>query len=238
MYQAPVKQRLRPRTPALSYYLGEDEHAYYFVNELGGFGKTFKRMIKVTPKSFRPGNVFKAITNVTATVATGGLYQALPSNLKNKIENIGKIAVPLIGGAALAIVAGPAVISVLGPKLAMAGSLLGKATSTIGGQLFGFMNALPPAQQAQVAEQITPQQIAQIEQTGQIPPTLEAILNRAAMQAAPPPMTFGPMKPDTEPGAPVTEAGMFGSGNMGLIVFAGLSLAAFVFMGMPGARRR
>lgn len=248
MYTSPTINHSRPRVPALYQYLGEDETAYYVVDELGFFkkiGKMFSRAVKITPKSFRPGNIFKAVTNVALTTATAGGYQFLPSKVKKSIENIGKIAVPIIGGGILAAVAGPAVISVLGPKLAMAGSILGKSASSIGSRVFGFMSNLGPAQQAQVAEQITPQQIAQIEQTGNVPPDLTALFNQLQRQSimppAPPPlyaMPPPPVSPEGEPGAPVAEAGMLGGMGPGVMVFLGLSVVAFVVMGAPGPKRR
>lgn len=193
MYHAPVRQRTRrPRTPLGWTYLGEDERYYYFMRDganpqLGGFfdnlGGMFKRMVKFTPKSFTPGNIYKGFINTTLTVATAGAYQVLPKNLKKTVYEVGKVAIPVVAGGVLAATAGPAVMGALQPKLAAAGNLLGKAASSLGSNLFGFLSKLGPAQQARVVEQLTPQQIAEMETSSQLPASVQPLFEQA-MQAS------------------------------------------------------
>ena len=140
---------------------------------------------------------------------------------------------------ALAVWAGPPVMSAIGPKLSQAGSFLGKAASTIGGNLFSAMQKLPPAQQQQVAEAVTPQQIVEMEQSGRIPPALMQVLDRAseqayqyaAQQAQPMPglaPTVMAMKQEEEAAGVVPiQAGMSGEGAG--VAMAGLAIAALWF---------
>lgn len=198
MYQAPVKSRLpedirRQMPPGLT-YLGEDPNFYYFAGpgndaELGGFfdglGNMFKRMVKFTPKSFTPGNLYKGFINTTLGVASGGLIYALPKNIRKSIYNVGKIAVPVIAAGVGAYYLGPSVMSAIGPKLASAASMLGKNVSTIGGNLMSLMQKLSPSQQAAVAEQITPEQVAKMETAQQVPPELVPMFQHAMAASLP-----------------------------------------------------
>lgn len=197
MYQQPIRQRGRRPTPPPGYaYLGEDAHYWYFVSpganpQLGGFfdnvGNMFKRMVKFTPKSFTPGNIYKGFVNTTLTVATGGIYQVLPKNIKKTVYEVGKVAIPVVAGGVLAVTAGPAVMGVLGPKLNAAGGILGKAAGSIGGNLFNFLGKLAPSQQAHVAEQITPQQIAEMETSAMLPSSLQPMFTQAMEESLPQP---------------------------------------------------
>lgn len=54
-------------------------------------------------------------------------------------------------------------------KLAAVGAMLGKNASQVGGLLSSVMGGLSQSGQAKVAEAATTEQIAQMEQTGQIP---------------------------------------------------------------------
>jgi len=232
MYQQPTHTRVGPpgwmlaALPPGTAYLGESETHWYFMAPgqnpaLAGFfdnvGNMFKRMVKFTPKSFTPGNIFKGVANTTLGVASGGLFYALPKNVKNTITKAASVAIPVVGGAVLAYTAGPAVMSVLGPKLSAAGSLLGKAASTLGGNLFSFLNKLPQSQQAAVAEQVTPQDIVAMEQSQQVPAHLLPLLQQAAQVAYPDPQQtsgaaslyadpFGMNQPPSPP----AQASMFG----------------------------
>ena len=182
------------RLPPGSQYLGEDRYYYHFVKpgggsglgELGSISSMFSRMVKFTPKSFTPGNIYKGFINTVLTTSTGGLYQVLPKNIKKSVYEIGKVAVPIVAGAVLAYTAGPAIMAALGPKLASAGSMLGKAAGTVGGGLMDLMSKMPQHAQAQVATQITPEQIAQWDQSGSIPPSLENLLGKAMQDSLPP----------------------------------------------------
>lgn len=120
-----VPLKVRARIPRDWHYLGEDETGYYY---LEGFfddvGNMFKRMVKFTPKSFTPGNIYKGFVNTTLTTATAGLYQVLPKDIKKKVYEVGKVAIPVVAGGVLDVTAGPAVMGVIGPKLSAAGSML------------------------------------------------------------------------------------------------------------------
>jgi hypothetical protein len=236
--QSPLPRQIRRQVPVTWTYLGEDETGYVF---LEGFfddiGNMFKRMVKITPKSFTPGNIYKGFVNTTLTVASGGIYQFLPKGIKKTVYEVGKVAIPVVGGAVFAAM-NPVLMGSITSKLGQAASILGKNASTIGGAVFGFLNKMPPAQQAQVAEQLTPQQIAQIEQ-GYVPPEVQAMMNQAARQAYYPPAP--PMSVEQAYGAPapegslVTQAGMAGDNTM--LIFIGLSAVGLVLFGMPGRRR-
>lgn len=200
MYRSPARNRppvhVLKRLPVGTVYLGEDQIYWYFVHPganptLHGFfdniGNMFTRMVKFTPKSFTPSNIYKGFVNTTLTVASGGLYQALPKNIKKSVYEIGKVAVPVVAGAVVAATAGPAIMSTLLPKLQAAGTVLGKTASTIGGRLFEFLGKLAPSQQAHVAGQITPEQIVAMEQSEQLPPALAPYFAQQAAQSWPEP---------------------------------------------------
>ena len=163
-------------------YLGEDANGYYVMDGfLDNVGNMFKRMVKFTPKSFTPGNIFKAVRNTTLTTMTGGIYLALPKSVKKTMENVANVALPVVAAGVAAAVVGPAVMSTIGPKLAQAGSFLGKNISTIGKGLFDVMGKLSPAQQSQVAQKVTAQDIVYAEQhQGQLPPQLMQYIDEVA----------------------------------------------------------
>jgi len=241
MYIQPAKlnrqqQRQEFILPRGAIYLGSDDTGHYIALDglFDDVGNMFKRMVKITPKSFRPANIFKAVTSGALTVATGGAYQLLPSKMKTQIENVGKIAVPVIGGAVLAYTAGPAVWNILQPKLAAVGAMLGKNASQVGGLLSNVLGGLSQSGQAKVVEAATTEQIAQMEQTGQIPPALQSLINQAAMESLVPPAPIysSPMAQgyatDGVPPQPPVEAGMF-SGDNALLMIGGLTVAALLF---------
>lgn len=168
-------------------YLGESIDGYYTVEMvpiegLGSFfgdvANMFKRMVKFTPKSFTPANLYKGLINTTLTTASFGAYQLLPKNIKKTVYDIGTVAVPVVAGAALA-AASPAIMSSLMPKLQSAASILGKNVSTIGKTLFGAMSKLPASEQSNIAQQVTAQDIAAMEKNGVIPPHIQAMINQA-----------------------------------------------------------
>lgn len=162
-------------------YLGEDAYGYYVMDGfLDNLGTMFKRMVKFTPKSFTPGNIFKAIRNTTLTTLTSGVYLALPKSVKKTMENVANIAIPVVAGGVLAATAGPAVWGIVGPKLSVVAGALGKNVSSIGGALFDVLGKLSPSKQAQVAQQITPQDIMYSEQNGQFPPRVMQLVDEAA----------------------------------------------------------
>jgi hypothetical protein len=212
MYQAAKRGRRIPREvqrrmPLGSEYLGEDERYWYYVEPgsptLGGMfniGKMFKRMTKFTPSSFKLKNIMGALGSAVAFTATGGIANvaaeiAGPSGLKltkGTITGAHSSAMKALGYATAAVGAvvggvmvAPSVMSILGPKLALAGGLLGKAGSSVGGGLFGILGKLIPSKQAEVAQQVTPEDIAYMDQYGQIPSRLAPYLDQVAAQSLP-----------------------------------------------------
>jgi len=163
-------------------YLGEDADGYYVMDGfLDNVGNMFKRMVKFTPKSFTPSNIFKAVRNTTLTTMTGGIYLALPKGVKKTMENVANIALPVAAAGVTAAIAGPAIMGMIGPKLSMVASALGKNVSTIGKGLFDIVGKLSPAQQSQVAQQVTPQDIMYAEQNnGQFPPQFMQYVDEVA----------------------------------------------------------
>lgn len=174
----PCPFRLRPDQT----YLGEDEQGYYVMDGFfDNIGNMFKRMVKFTPKSFTPGNIFKAVRNTTLTTMTGGIYLALPKNVKKTMEQVANVALPVAAAGIAAATLGPSVMSMIGPKLSMVGSALGKNISTIGKGLFDVLGKLSPSQQSQVAQQVTPQDILYAEQNqGQFPPQFMQYVDEVA----------------------------------------------------------
>lgn len=244
MYQALVKSPLphaiRRQVPVTWTYLGEDEAGYMFLEGFfDDFGNMFKRMVKITPKSFTPGNIYKGFVNTTLTVASGGIYQFLPKGVKKTVYEVGKVAIPVVGGAILAM-SNPIIMSTLTSKLAKVGAILGKNPKAVGGALFGLLNRLGPSQQVQVAEQLTPEQIAQIEQ-GNVPPEVQELMKQMAQQSYyPPPPPGPPMSLEQAYGAPPpqpVQAGMLGGGGTMMLVFVGLSAVGLVLFGLPQRRR-
>lgn len=251
MYQAahrskrsqPPRWVLRQFSPGTEYF-GEDSTYWYFVTPganpaLGGFfdnmGNMFTRMVKFTPKSFTPGNIYKGFINTTLTVASGGLYQALPKDLKKTVYEVGKVAVPVIAGGVLAATAGPAVMGVLQPKLSAAAGFLGQHASTIGKNLFDFIGKLGPSQQAHVAEQITPEQIVAMEQSNQVPSSLLPYFNQMAAQSFPEPSSGAASLYDPGAMAQVEldkQQRAQGVGfNPAFLLLVGAPVALFMFMG-------
>lgn len=199
LHRGVLPSSIRAGVPPGFAYLGEDDRAYYFVGpagtaELGGFfdglGNMFKRMVKFTPKSFTPGNLYKGFVNTTLGVASGGLIYALPKSVRKSIYNVGKIAIPVVAAGVGAYYAGPAVMGVLGPKLSSAASILGKNIGTIGSKLFEFIGKIAPSKQAAVASQITPEQIVQMETSQTLPSELVPLFQNA-MQGSLPGSQYG-----------------------------------------------
>lgn len=274
-YQVPAP--MVPIVQAGGTYLGEDETYYYYMhpqagNELNGFfdgiGNMFSRMVKFTPKSFTPGNIYKGFVNTTLTVASGGLYQALPKNLKKTVYEVGKVAIPVVAGGVLAVAAGPAVMATLMPKLTAAAGLLSKGAGavgsmfggggggaatnpdasqmpdprynppipggpsladkaiTIGGALMGFLSKLPQNKQAEVIQQVTPEDIAYMEQYQAIPPRLQPYFDSVAQSTFNPPIPSSGAAELYGPPAPVQQASMAGG-------MAGLDLQTILLFAVP-----
>lgn len=70
-------------------------------------GRAFKRMVKITPKSFRPANIFRAATSTALTAVTGGALPLLAPKLHKQGVEIGaKIMPGLIAAATIPMAAG------------------------------------------------------------------------------------------------------------------------------------
>lgn len=163
-------------------YLGEDADGYYVMEGFfDNIGNMFKRMVKFTPKSFTPGNIFKAVRNTTLTTMTGGIYLALPKGVKKTMENVANVALPVAAAGIAAATLGPSVMSMVGPKLNAVAGALGKNISSVGKGLFDVLGKLSPAQQSQVAQHVTPQDILYAEQhQGQFPPATMQYIDEVA----------------------------------------------------------
>lgn len=166
-------------------YLGEDANGYYVMDGFfDNFGNMFKRMVKFTPKSFRPSNIFQAVRNTALTTMTGGAYLVLPKSIKKKMENVANVALPVIAAGAAAYFVGPSILSMVGPKLSAAGSILGKNISSIGGSLFDALGKLAPSKQSEIAQQVTPEDIVYAEEHGGVyPPRVQNLISEAEKQS-------------------------------------------------------
>lgn len=252
MYQAPIKSRLpetiRRQMPPELAYLGEDQNYYYFAgpgdnSNLGGFfkslGKMFSRAVKITPRSFTFKNITRGFVNSTLGIASGGLIYALPKNVRQTIGKVAEIAYPTIAAGVAAVVLGPSVMGVLGPKLQSAASILGKNASSIGGNLMSYLQKLSPAQQAQVAQTLTPQQIAQMETSAQLPAELTPMFRQAMAASLPPERPYGAgalYSPSEREAREPVQAGMLGELNLSTVALFGIPILFFA-MQSAGKRR-
>lgn len=180
----PLDRTQRPPFPLkpTQTYLGESADGYYVMEGfLDNVGNMFKRMVKFTPKSFTPSNIFKAVRNTTLTTMTGGIYLALPKGVKKTMENVANVALPVAAAGIAAVTLGPSVMSMIGPKLNAVAGALGKNISTVGKGLFDVLGKLSPSQQSQVAQRVTPQDILYAEQhQGQFPPQTMQYIDEVA----------------------------------------------------------
>lgn len=165
-------------------YLGEDMNGYYVMDGFfDNVGNMFKRMVKFTPKSFTPGNIFKAVRNTTLTTMTGGAYLVLPKSVKKTMENVANVAMPIAAAGIAAYTLGPSIMSMVGPKLSAAGNLLGKNLSSIGGSLFQSLGKLSQAKQSEVVQQVTPEDIAYAEtHNGTYPGHIQQLIDEGERQ--------------------------------------------------------
>lgn len=144
-------------------------HQYVGSSELGKFrfrpGKALKRFTKITPSSFKLKNIMGALGSLTATVATGGLGPIIAPKVfsasSSTMKTLG-MAVTAIAVVAGGVVLGPAIAASLGPMLSSAAGILGKAVTGMGVFTKAF-NMLSPGKREQMASELTPQQIADVE---------------------------------------------------------------------------
>lgn len=176
----PCPFRLKPTET----YLGESADGYYVMEGFfDNIGNMFKRMVKFTPKSFTPGNIFKAVRNTTLTTMTGGAYLVLPKSVKKTMENVANVAMPIAAAGIAAATLGPSIMTMVGPKLTAAGNILGKNLSSIGGSLFNALGKLSPAKQSEIAQQVTPEDIAYAEtHNGQYPGHIQQLIEEGERQ--------------------------------------------------------
>lgn len=225
-------------------YLGEDDRGYYVMEGFfDNLGNMFKRMVKFTPKSFTPGNIYKGFVNTTLTVATGGIYQILPKSIKQQVYKAGQVAIPVIAGGVAVATLAPSVMSVLGPKLSTVASVLKKNISSIGKGVFDVLLKLPQSKQTEVAQQMTTDDIVQAEQTGQLPPHIQALIEQAErqsyqyaaaqsqqLQQAPAAQSLVPPPTASEP-PPDPTAAETGPSMMPILAVAGLGLVVLTQVG-------
>lgn len=176
----PCPFRLKPTET----YLGESADGYYVMDGFfDNVGNMFKRMVKFTPKSFTPGNIFKAVRNTTLTTMTGGAYLVLPKSVKKTMENVANVAMPIAAAGIAAYTLGPSIMSMVGPKLSAAGNILGKNLSSIGGSLFNALGKLSPAKQSEVVQNVQPEDIVYAEEhQGKYPPRIQAMIDTAEQE--------------------------------------------------------
>jgi len=112
---------------------------------------------------------------------TGGIYLALPKNVKKTMENVANVALPVAAAGIAAVTLGPSIMAMVGPKLNAVAGALGKNISSVGKGLFDVLGKLSPAQQSQVAQKVTPQDILYAEQhQGQFPPQTMQYIDEVA----------------------------------------------------------
>lgn len=176
----PCPLRLKPTET----YLGESAEGYYVIEGFfDNIGNMFKRMVKFTPKSFTPGNIFKAVRNTTLTTMTGGAYLVLPKSVKKTMENVANVAMPIAAVGVSAALVGPSIMTMIGPKLSMVGKMLGKNASSIGGSLFDALGKLTGPKQSEIAQQVTPEDIAYAEtHNGQFPRHIQQLIDEGERQ--------------------------------------------------------
>lgn len=183
MYHQPKKQKVRPQVPAQYYYVGEDANNYYVMEGFfDGIGNMFKRMVKFTPKSFTPGNIWQGVRNTVLTTATGGIYLALPKNIKKTIEQVSNVALPVAAGVVGASLISPSVMPMLMEKVSSAATMLGKGAGDIAKSLFSSLGKLTSQQQADIISKVTPDDIVSAENTGKIPDNIQQMIDSAAQQ--------------------------------------------------------
>lgn len=176
----PCPFRLKPTET----YLGESADGYYVMDGFfDNVGNMFKRMVKFTPKSFTPGNIFRAVRNTTLTTMTGGAYLVLPKSVKKTMENAANVAMPIAAAGIAAYTLGPSIMSMVGPKLSAAGNILGKNLSSIGGSLFNALGKINPAKQSEIVQQVTPEDIAYAEtHNGVYPGRIQQLIEEGERQ--------------------------------------------------------
>lgn len=127
--------------------------------------KALQRATKITKTSFQPKKIFGAIGSIVSTVATGGLGPIIApkvfsaSSKTMRALGMAASAIALVAGA---VVLGPAIAAALGPMMSSAAAMAGKAVG--GMQVFTkAFNMLSPGKRQQIAGELTPQQIADVE---------------------------------------------------------------------------
>lgn len=237
-------------------YLGSDAYGDFymdgFFDSIGNFAK------KIVHKPY------ESFIKATMVVGTGGLYYALPKNIQKKAVEIGKVAVPVVAGGALAVAYGPSIWNTLSSKFSAASKITSgtgdygsnvigsalktgatKATSTdwltMGGKFMDLLGKLPQNKQQQMAQAVTPEELAYIERYGALPPRLKAMQEQMerdsyqyayeqSQRAAQSPSAYG-LAPFPE-GPAVAQAGMFDFSNpMTLALWAGGGVAVMLLFG-------
>ena len=106
--QSPNKRRTRKRMYLPSERMVVNGVGLGDLEGMFNIGKMFKRMVTITPGSFKLKNIMGAIGSVTATVATGGLGLALAPKIfgahakEMKAVGYATAAVAAVAGAVVA----------------------------------------------------------------------------------------------------------------------------------------
>lgn len=137
----------------------------------GGLGfrfrpfKALQRATKITKTSFQPKKIFGAIGSLAANIATFGAASIIAPKVfsaNSKTMKMLGMAVSAIALVAGAVVLGPAIAGALGPMFTSAAGMAGKAVG--GMQVFTkAFNMLSPGKRVQLASQLTPREIADVE---------------------------------------------------------------------------
>ena len=127
--------------------------------------KAVRRFTKITKSSFKLKNIMGALGSFTGTVLTGGLGPIIAPKVfsanSKTMQTLG-MAVTAIAVVAGAVVLGPAIAASLGPMMSSAAGIVGKSVTSMTTFTKAF-NFLSPAKRQQMASELTPQQIADVE---------------------------------------------------------------------------
>ena len=197
--------------------------------------KALRRFTTVTKSSFKLKNIMGALGSLTATVATGGLGPIIAPKVFSAnsatMKSLG-MAVTAIAVVAGAVVLGPAIAASLGPMLSSAAGIAGKAVTGMTTFMKAF-NFLSPAKRQQMASELTPQQIADVE-TGRASLTEQGLSYdnqppgslRVNGETVPAGYGYG----QSSDNATLSQGGSFGSINPLYLVGGGVALVAVMMM--------
>ena len=223
-------------------------------DDLDGLGKGFHpfkaitRAVHFTPSSFKLKNIMGAIGSVTATTATFGLGPLLAPKVfsanSKTMQTVG-MATTAIAVVAGAVVLGPALAPGLGSMLSSAATMAGKVVTGMTG-FMGAFNRQSPERQQELSNQLSPQQIADIEAgrlsidqvgTPQVTPAGSSFIPMAPSSSdwsgsryTPGAGTSEDLGPDGQPGSKRVEASMFGDLSPTMLLVLGVSIVVPILL--------